>query len=304
MKIHKFMQDDFPFSVLDIEEKFFQLDFSSSNEEQSKIIRQLAEMIPWQYSVIDAIDLFKNAGLRIAGRQFALPIQIQRTNIRLKRLAKKGNGINYDDLEEASFLLSGMGDVNSSYRDFKSELDRLAFRLKELFELNKEILTDDVKVHLLSRVLFQESGYVGNQDAYGDPNNSYLTRVIQSKKGIPISLSVVYLLVSNRLKMPIYGTNIPLHFILYYESENFSTFIDPFHGGVLLEKETCEKFLRANGFDDVSKFFDKTGTLTILKRMYRNLIHIYRKNGQREMERVLTKQLQILENKEGTTFTV
>lgn len=298
------MNDDIPFSILEIEEMFYKLEFSGSNEEKTKIIGQIAECIPWQYSIIEVIDSFRNATLRLSGRQFALPVQIQRTNSRLKRLAKKGNGINYDDLEEASFLLSGMGDVFSSYRDFKIELDKLAFRLKELFELNKEILTDYVKVDLLSRVLFQESGYVGNQDSYGDPNNSYLTRVIQSKKGIPISLSVVYLLVANRLKLPIYGTNIPLHFILHYESEHFSTYIDPFHGGVLLEKETCEKFLRANGFADVSKFFDKTGTLSILKRMYRNLIHIYRKNGQREMERVLTKQLQILENKEGSTFTV
>ncbi len=298
------MRDDFPFSILEIEEKFYQLEFSNTLEEKNQIIRRIAEIIPWQYPIIEVVDLFKNASLRISGRQSALAIQIQRTNLRLKRLAKRGNGTNYDDLEEASFLLSGMGDIFSSYKDFKQELDRLAFRLKELFELNREILTDDVKVHLLSRVLFQESGFVGNQDSYSDPNNSYLTRVIQSKRGIPISLSVVYLLVANRLKLPIYGTNIPLHFILQYESENFTTFIDPFHGGVLLEKETCEKFLRANGFDDVSKFFDKTGTLSILKRMYRNLIHIYRKNGQREMERVLTKQLQILENKEGTTFTV
>ncbi|MBE7412330.1 MAG: transglutaminase-like domain-containing protein [Leptospiraceae bacterium] len=298
------MRDNLPFPIIEIEEKFYQLDLSETLDDKNRTIREIAELIPWQYSIIEIVDSFKNASLRISSRQFALAIQIQRTNFRLKRLAKRGNGTNYDDLEEASFLLSGMGDIFSSYSDFKKELDRLAFRLKELFELNKEILSDDVKVHLLSRVLFQESGFIGNQDSYGDPNNSYLTRVIQSKKGIPISLSVVYLLVANRLRLPVYGTNIPLHFILQYESENFTTFIDPFHGGILLEKSTCEKFLRANGYEDVSKFFDKTGTLSILKRMYRNLIHIYRKNGQREMERVLTKQLQILENKEGNAFTV
>ncbi|MCE9499425.1 MAG: transglutaminase-like domain-containing protein [Leptospira sp.] len=287
-----------PFSIEEIEEKFYELEFSKP-ESKMKHVRQIASKIPWQYSLIEIIDSFKDPTLRISGRQAVGAIHIERTNTCLVALGKKGNASHYNDLEQGVFLLSGMGDFYTSYREFKAELDRLAYRLDELFELNKAILTDDVKVHLLSRVLFQEEGFMGNQKFYNDPDNSYITKVLKTKMGIPISLSAVYLLIANRLNLPVYGTNMPLHFILQYESETYSTYIDPFHGGVLLERDTCEKFLNSNGYKVTSHFFAKTSTLNILKRMYRNLIQIYKQTGPREMETILTKQLSLLESKQS-----
>jgi regulator of sirC expression with transglutaminase-like and TPR domain len=193
------------------------------------------------------------------------------------------------------FLLSLIGDPTADYFLFKSELDRIAIRLGELFELNKPILSEDVKVHLLSRVLHQEEGFNGNQIFYHNPDNSYISKVVNSKFGIPISLSVIYILVGMRQNLPLFGVNLPLHFMVYYEGRDFSTFIDPFNGGVLVDRETCLKFLEANGYKESPDFFSKASTLSILRRMYNNLLLIYKKMGDKLMEELLAKQLSILE---------
>ncbi len=292
--------DELNFSGTDVERNFYELEFARP-ENKTDIIFELAKKIPWQTPVIDVIEKLSDPTLRLSSRNYVNEIHIERVNFSLKLIAEKGHTNHYHDLEQGIFLLSTMGDPNATYKKFKEALDKLAYRLNELFQLNQVILTDDVKVHLLSRVLYQEEGFNGNQIYYHEPDNSFVSKVLENKLGIPISLSVVYILVGMRLGLPLYGINLPLHFMLYYESNEFNSFVDPFNAGVLIDKQTCIRFLEANGYKDIPEYFSKASTLTILKRMYNNLINIYKKTGPEEMETLLLKQLTILENK--TRFT-
>jgi len=282
----------------ELEKLFYELDFSNGENIES-VIFKIAELIPWQSSVYDVIDELQNTTLRISTRKYSRLIQKEIANIYLASITKKGFTNNYDDLEGGVFLLSSMGDPSASYKNFKLKLDTLALRVGELFELNREILTDSVRIQLLSRVLHEEEGFSGNQSNYHNPDNSFVTRVIKSRKGIPISLSTIYILIGKRLHMPIYGINLPMHFMVSYETETFQSYIDPFNGGVQITKETCTRFLEANGYKDTSDHFRKTSTLTILKRMYNNLILIYRKSGELEKEENFSEQLKILERKKN-----
>jgi regulator of sirC expression with transglutaminase-like and TPR domain len=284
----------------ELEKLFFELDFSNEQNQES-VINKIAEQIPWQTSVYDIIDDLENTALRINSRRFIPNIQKEITNIYLAQVTKKGFTNNYDDLEGGVFLLSLMGDNTATYKDFKLNLDKLALRVGELFELNRAILTDSVRLQLLARVLHEEEGFTGNQNNYHNPENSFLTRVIKYRRGIPISLSTLYILVGKRLNLPIYGINLPMHFMVSYEGESFQSYLDPFNGGVQISRETCVRFLEANGYKDSSDHFRKTSTLTILKRMYNNLILIYRKSGENEKEENFSQQLRILERKKNNT---
>ncbi|MCB1160562.1 MAG: transglutaminase, partial [Leptospiraceae bacterium] len=99
----------------------------------------------------------------------------------------------------------------------------------------------------------------------------------------------------SRLKLPIYGANFPLHFMLYYESKDFKSYIDPFHGGVLVNRDICKKFLEANGFPTAPEDYHKPSTVSILKRMLNNLIHNHRKMGKIELEKIYSSQLLALQ---------
>lgn len=90
-------------------------------------------------------------------------------------------------------------------------------------------------------VLFLEERFQGSTENYYDPRNSYLNEVIDRREGIPISLSVLYRAVAERLALTMDGVNLPAHFILRTGQGSSTLFVDPFQGGALLDSKGCER---------------------------------------------------------------
>lgn len=134
--------------------------------------------------------------------------------------------------------------------------------------------------------LFGELGFRGNENDFYDPNNSCLNQVLDRKVGIPITLSLVYVLVASRLKMPVYGIALPRRFVVRYDDGNYSTYIDPYGGGQRVSIGDC---LRMAGLEtaDLSIFIPATPK-RILMRMLENLQGCYlRRNDFERAIRVL-----------------
>ncbi len=87
--------------------------------------------------------------------------------------------------------------------------------------------------------LFAELGFAGNADNYYDAANSCLNDVLTARLGIPITLSLVYMEVARRLGRRVHGIGMPGHFLVKYHDSEYSTFLDPFHGGRLLSEDDC-----------------------------------------------------------------
>ena len=83
----------------------------------------------------------------------------------------------------------------------------------------KENLTALEKVKIINPILFEVHGFDGNRKNYHAPNNSYINCVLESKKGNPLSIGIVYMIIAQGLDIPIYGVNLPEHFVLAYEDE-------------------------------------------------------------------------------------
>jgi len=129
----------------------------------------------------------------------------------------------------------------------------------------------------LCRHLFAEQGLRGNTERYYDPANSFLDRVLARRLGIPISLSVVGILVGDRAGVPLVGVGMPGHFLLR-DAHDAGLFLDPFTGGVALDVDDCRRrFERLHGtatdFDE--SLLEPTPTLEIVGRMLMNLTSIY-----------------------------
>ena len=127
-------------------------------------------------------------------------------------------------------------------------------------------------------VLFVEERFRGNADAYYDPRNSYLNEVLDRKVGIPISLSVLYLAVADRLGLRMAGVNLPAHFVLRTLEPGDPLFVDPFHTGALLDAEGCSRRIAELTGRPVSltdSQLDPCATPTVVARMLRNLKAIY-----------------------------
>lgn len=146
----------------------------------------------------------------------------------------------------------------------------------------------------LCRHLFEDCGFRGDREHYGDPRNSYLHEVLERRVGIPISLSVVTMEVGRRLGVPVAGVGMPGHFLVRHQGEP-PDFVDAFGGGVRLDEAGCEALFRARGGVGPwrAEFLDPVGPRAILTRMLTNLQNVFLPRDLRSAAWVLRLRLLI-----------
>ncbi len=197
------------------------------------------------------------------------------------------------DLEEGAFLIARHAYSTLDVTAYSRRLDDMATEVRS--RLGRRVSGEEA-VKTLSRYLFTEQGFRGNSKNYYEADNSYLNRVLDRRTGIPISLSVVYLLVSQRLELPVFGTGMPGHFLVKFESERYKIFVDCFNAGALLTEKDCARFLRQAGYGFEEKFLQKSSTRAILIRMVKNLLAIYHKLDEPVKETRLARFIEILDD--------
>jgi regulator of sirC expression with transglutaminase-like and TPR domain len=160
------------------------------------------------------------------------------------------------------------------------QLDGYAYlaRIDELAGAAKLSLGSEADVYgsiaALNGVLFQQRGFHGNRENYFDPKNSFLNEVLDRKIGIPISLSVLYIEVAQRVGLPLHGVGFPGHFLVKYSGDSEEILIDPFNQGEILSPERLEATLATLYGRRISlktDFLESTATKQILRRMLNNL---------------------------------
>jgi regulator of sirC expression with transglutaminase-like and TPR domain len=123
-----------------------------------------------------------------------------------------------------------------SVQEYLRRIDALAVRARDRLGRAR---TPARVISAINAVLFEEEGLAGNVEDYYDPRNSFLNEVLDLRAGIPITLSVVWLAVARRLRQPVAGVGLPMHFIVKYISPRAEIFVDPFSGGQILTREEC-----------------------------------------------------------------
>ncbi len=140
------------------------------------------------------------------------------------------------------------------------------------------------QVTALSDYLFHEQHFIGNQQHYEDPRNSFLNEVLDRRTGIPITLAVVYMEVARRAGVHVEGVNFPGHFLVrcpaprHTLDDTGDLIIDAFHGGALLSEQACRELLRRHAGEGADDDIRRLGHATkpqILVRMLLNLKRTY-----------------------------
>ncbi|MEC4891100.1 MAG: transglutaminase-like domain-containing protein [Nitrospira sp.] len=194
-------------------------------------------------------------------------------------------------LEEGAFLIARYAYPTLDVAAYRQQLDTMA---QEVRACIGERASGEETVTALNRYFFTEQGFKGNTKNYYEIENSYLNRVIDRRVGIPISLSVVYLLIGQRLGLPLLGIGMPGHFLVKYDSKRYKIFIDCFNGGALLTEKNCARFLTEAGYGFDEKYLQKSPTRAILSRMVKNLLAIYSKLDEPVKTARFTRFIEIL----------
>ena len=162
-----------------------------------------------------------------------------------------------------------------------SAIDALAAKLKRRIPADAAPLQ---RLRLLNRYFFQELGFAGNVNDYYAPENSYLHRVLDSRRGIPITLALIYIEIAQQIGLEARGVSFPGHFLIKLKMPQGEVVIDPFNGRSLSRddlEERIEPYRRRHGLVGDAEvplgLFLQTATpRAVVARMLRNLKEIHR----------------------------
>lgn len=216
------------------------------------------------------------------------------------------------DAGAASLLDGAILISRYQYPDFDEEL-----MLKQLEQIQQDIwielnanLTAFEQVKVINHILFEVYGFTGNTQNYHAPKNSFLNVVLESKKGNPLSLSLIYSIIAQNLDLPIYGINLPRHFVLgyldrfsLYKTNNIYTsdvlfYINPFSKGTVFSAAEIDDFLVQLKLDKKPDYYQPCKNEAILNRALQNLKLSYSKLGDEEKVNEINRMIQVLNNAE------
>ncbi len=166
--------------------------------------------------------------------------------------------------------------------DIKATLKKIDQLTEEAARVAGPMPTEERLVSALKAVLFRQHGFQGNCENYYAPENSFLNCVLETRRGIPISLSLLMIEVGRRLNLPLVGIGLPCHFVVGLHQEEKIRFFDPFHGGVERTREECTQLANVLSGGSVAVtecHFMPLPRPLFLTRMLANLRSIYRQRS-------------------------
>lgn len=195
-------------------------------------------------------------------------------------------------------LLEGMWAI-ATYQYPELSLEKLRQDVEQIYyEVWLEIRDgmhpmDQIKT--LNSVIFGKLKFGANTKHFHSASNSMLNIVIDLKKGNPISLCVIYLLVAQKLNLPIWGVNLPNLFILTYKSGNMQFYINVFNRGLVFSRVDIDNYIAQYNFPQNEIFYQPCNNLDIIRRVLRNLTLAFEKVGDddkvKEIERALQEMM-------------
>lgn len=198
------------------------------------------------------------------------------------------------DIEQGALLLARTQFPRINPIGYTALMDDFATELRERLDLNGPA---EYILHVVNDYLFDELKFAGNEKDYYDPENSYLNRVLDRRTGNPISICLVYLLITKRLRLPMAGIGLPGHFLCRYQNSRYEIYVDAFNRGKSLTRADCIKYLMKIRHRLDESYLAPVTPRRILLRMCANLHQIYTQTkAPAETER-LQKYLVALANK-------
>ncbi|WP_162427534.1 transglutaminase-like domain-containing protein [Pontibacter pudoricolor] len=196
--------------------------------------------------------------------------------------------------EGATDLLKGMWLVNAymypdvDFGSISKTMDQLYF---DVWANMRDDMHPYDQVKSLNNVLFREKKFTANTKNFHSPANSMLHLALETKRGNPLTLCVIYMVIAQRLGFPVFGVNLPNLFILTYKMDGVQFYINVYNKGLILSKADIDNYILQLNLNPVDIFYEPTSNLEIVKRALRNLAFSFEKMKDLEKATEVTKLL-------------
>ncbi len=193
-----------------------------------------------------------------------------------------------DDLLRGFILVTQSGFPDLDEGELLRKIEQL--RMEIWIELN-ENLTALENVKVLNHILFDVHHFSGSETGPLSPESHYLNTMLESRKGNPVAFGMFYLILAQKLGLPVYGVNLPQHFILAYltgygdpdtSGNDVLFYINPFNKGALFTRREIDLFVKQMKFIPDRSFYSPCSNPTIIKRLIISLKHAYAHLGSSE----------------------
>lgn len=197
---------------------------------------------------------------------------------RLKELLLQNDALE-NRLAESALLIAQAGNPDIDVSAYLRQIDDWANYVRSRFDPQSADAAE--RIEHLNRFLFDELGFAGNGDEYFDPRNSFLSSVMDRRRGIPITLSILYIEIGRRLGLPLQGVSFPGHFLVILPVSHGAVVLDPYTEGASLELSDLEHLLSQADPDrhwesaQIRRLLEPADLRDILVRMLRNLKAVY-----------------------------
>ena len=196
-------------------------------------------------------------------------------------------------------LLTGLWIINTyqypdlEFEELNSEMHQIYFEVWTAFQND---YSPYEQVRTINNVLFNTLRFSANTKNFHSPANSMLSNVLNTKRGNPLSLCAIYMLVAKKLGLPIYGVNLPNLFVLTYKSSDVTFYINAFNKGLIFSRTDIFNYLDHLKIEPREMFFEPCTSKQILLRMLRNLENSFEKLGEADKVLELKELIELLNN--------
>ncbi|UOQ65360.1 transglutaminase-like domain-containing protein [Hymenobacter volaticus] len=176
-----------------------------------------------------------------------------------------------ENLIEGMWLLNSYQYPDADLQVLNRAIEQLRF---EVWTLLKPEMHPADQVQALNYVLFKTHKFAANTQNFHSPANSMLQRVLETRRGNPLTLCVIYLLVAQRLNLPIYGVNLPNLFVLTYRLDDLDVepfYINCYNRGLVLSRTDIEHYVAQLNLTPNDIFYEPCSHIDIVRRALRNL---------------------------------
>ena len=197
------------------------------------------------------------------------------------------------DLLKALWIIASYQYPGLSYESIHKEIEQIYYEVWLEFRYDMHPF-DQIKV--LNSIFFKKLNFRANTNNYHAPENSLINDVLKKRTGNPVSLCITYMLVARKLKLPVFGVNLPNLFILTYKNEDVQFYINAFNKGLIFSKADIDNYIKQLKISKKEEYYQPCTNLDIVKRILSSLIVAFEKLENNEKIKDINKIIETLES--------
>lgn len=193
------------------------------------------------------------------------------------------------DLLEGLWIVATYQYPDLSLSKLKQDIEQLFYDVWVDF---KSDMHPDEQIKAMNSAFFSKLKFAPNTKHFHSPANSMINQVLESRRGNPITLCVLYMLIAKRLNLPVYGVNLPNLFVLTYKnSSGVQFYINVFNRGLIFTTKDIDQYIDQLNIKRLDTFYQPCTNADIVRRVLRNLTLAFEKNGDTERVQEVEKIL-------------